>query len=66
MRKNIYINLEDLQQDVDHWLDEYNHERTHSGKYGYGKAPIQTWQDSKKLVLKKIIKSHTLKIHLRY
>ncbi|AXI23991.1 Integrase core domain [Cardinium endosymbiont of Sogatella furcifera] len=53
MRKKIYIDLHDLQQDLDTWLDYYNQERPHSGKYCYGKTPRQTWQDSKKLIFEK-------------
>ena len=53
MRKKIYTNLDDLQEDLDRWLHYYNHERPHSGKYCYGKTPIQTWEDSKKLVFEK-------------
>ena len=53
MRKKIYTNLDDLQEDLDRWLYYYNHERPHSGKYCYGKTPIQTWEDSKKLVFEK-------------
>ena len=53
MRKKIYINLDDLQEDLDSWLHYYNHERPHSGKYCYGKTPRQTWEDSKKLVVEK-------------
>jgi transposase InsO family protein len=32
-RKKIYKSIEELQQDVDIWLEFYNKERTHSGKY---------------------------------
>ncbi|MEF2233196.1 MAG: IS481 family transposase [Candidatus Cardinium sp.] len=53
MRKKIYTDLHDLQQDLDSWLDYYNQERPHSGKYCYGKTPRQTWEDSKKLVFEK-------------
>lgn len=45
-RKKIYRSLEELQVDVDLWLDEYNLRRPHSGKYCYGKTPMQTFQDS--------------------
>ena len=31
--KKIYRSLEELQQDVDLWLLEYNNNRAHSGKY---------------------------------
>ena len=53
MRKKIYTSLEELQWDLDMWLNYYNHERPHSGKFCYGKTPMQTFQDSKKLALDK-------------
>ena len=49
MRKKIYTSIMDLQQDLDTWLHYYNHERPHSGKFCYGKTPMQTFKDSKKL-----------------
>ena len=51
MRKKIYSSLEELQKDLDTWLDYYNNERLHSGKFCYGKTPMQTFKDSKKLAL---------------
>jgi transposase InsO family protein len=51
MRKKIYSSIEELQRDLDSWLHYYNHERPHSGKFCYGKTPMQTFQDSKKLAL---------------
>jgi len=53
MRKKIYSSLEELQKDLDTWLDYYNNERPHSGKFCYGKTPMQTFKDSKKLALEK-------------
>jgi hypothetical protein len=53
MRKKIYTTLEELQKDLDSWLYYYNHERSHSGKYCYGKTPMQTFVDSKQLALEK-------------
>jgi hypothetical protein len=52
-RKKVYQSIEELQQDLDEWLHWYNHERTHSGKYCYGKTPWQTFLDSKHLALEK-------------
>lgn len=52
-RKKIYRTLEELQQDLDEWIHWYNTERTHSGRYCYGKTPWQTLQDSKHLALEK-------------
>ncbi|KJV92743.1 integrase core domain protein [Rickettsia bellii str. RML Mogi] len=53
MRKKIYTELDDLQLDLDIWLEYFNNERPHSGKYCYGKTPMQTFQDSKKLAVEK-------------
>lgn len=52
-RKKIYRSLEELQKDLDDWLEWYNKERTHSGKYCFGKTPWQTLLDSRHLALKK-------------
>lgn len=57
-RKKIYNSLEELQKDLDGWLDYYNNERTHSGKYCFGKTPMQTWQDSKHLADEKMLDTH--------
>jgi len=52
-RRKVYHHLDELQADVDRWVDDYNHQRTHSGKHCYGKTPMQTWQDSIDLALAK-------------
>ena len=48
-RKNVYDDLEQLQQDLDTWMEDYNTVRTHSGKYCFGKTPMQTFQEAKHL-----------------
>jgi len=48
-RKKMYNSLEELQKDLDQWLNFYNNERPHSGRYCFGKTPIQTLMDSKAL-----------------
>lgn len=53
LRKKIYTSLQDLQADVDIWLKSYNEERPHSGKYCYGKTPLQTFLDAKHVALEK-------------
>ena len=40
---------------MDKWIEEYNTERTHSGKYCFGKTPWQTFLDSKKLADDKML-----------
>ena len=52
-RKKLYTTLEELQQDVDLWIQHYNQERTHSGKYCFGKTPLQTFQNAKHLAEEK-------------
>ena len=54
-RKKIYKTLEELQADVDVWLKHYNEERPHSGKYCFGKPPMQTFLDSIPLAKAKIL-----------
>lgn len=54
-RKKIYHNLEEIQEDADKWIEEYNKERTHSGKYCFGKTPWQTFLDSKHLADEKML-----------
>ena len=53
MGKKIYTSLEELQRELDEWLSYYNSERPHSGKYCYGKTPLQTFMDSKGLAVEK-------------
>ena len=52
-RKKIYRSIEELQKDLDLWLEWYNKERTHAGKYCFGKTPWQTLKDSVHLALNK-------------
>lgn len=54
-RKKIYSTLEELQEDVNKWLNEYNGERPHSGKYCYGKTPLQTFAEAKHIAQEKMI-----------
>ena len=42
-RKKIYTSIEQLQTDLDNWMNSYNTQRTHSGKYCFGKTPMQTF-----------------------
>ena len=48
-RKRLYGSLEQLQADADAWIREYNEVRPHSGKYCFGKTPMQTFLDAKHL-----------------
>jgi transposase InsO family protein len=48
-RKKMYNSLEEMQKDIDQWIQLYNNERAHSGRYCFGKTPMQTFIDSKEL-----------------
>lgn len=54
-RKKLYESIEALQADLDAWLIEYNTQRTHSGKYCFGKTPWETFQSSKDLAKNKMV-----------
>jgi transposase InsO family protein len=56
-RKKIYKSLDELQVDLDAWLVKYNQERPHSGRYCYGKTPMQTFEDSLPLAKEKMLNS---------
>ena len=53
-RRKIYISLEELQKDLDEWLDFYNRERTHQGKMCCGRTPLDTFFDGKKIWEEKV------------
>lgn len=52
-RKKVFTSVEELQQDLDEWMEWYNRERTHSGKNCMGKTPMQTFIQAKSLALEK-------------
>ena len=54
-RKKIYKSIEELQADLDQWMKYYNEERPHSGRYCYGKTPMQTFKDSIQLAKQKML-----------
>lgn len=57
-RKKIYNTIDELQADLDIWLEYYNNERPHTGKHCYGKTPMQTWHDSLHLANDKLLSNH--------
>lgn len=54
-RKKLYDSLESLQADLDQWISEYNEQRTHTGKYCYGRTPWETFMATKELALAKMV-----------
>jgi transposase InsO family protein len=58
-RKKLYSSLDEMQHDLDEWMKYYNQERTHSGRYCYGKTPMETFQESLILARQKMIGQST-------
>jgi len=54
-RTKVYHSIEELQKDLDEWLRAYNEERPHSGKYCYGKTPMQTFLDALPMTREKMV-----------
>jgi len=54
-RKKIYLSLEELQKDLDNWLDYYNTKRPHQGKRCQGKTPMETFLENLPLAKQKLI-----------
>lgn len=54
-RKKIYGTLEELQADLDLWMNSYNHERTHQGKVCCGRTPMATFEGGKEICREKAI-----------
>ena len=61
-RKKLYSSIDQLQEDLNAWITQYNTERTHSGKYCFGKTPLQTFIDSVPLAKEKMLNELSLEI----
>ena len=48
-RKKLYDSLDELQKDLDEWINYYNNHRTHQGKMCCGRTPHETLLDGKKI-----------------
>ncbi len=57
-RKKLYRTVEELQTELDAWLAKYNEQRPHSGRYCYGKTPMQTFRVTLHIAVEKTIKTH--------
>ena len=49
--------MEELQADLDVWLAKYNEQRPHSGRYCYGKTPMQTFRETLHIAVDKTIRA---------
>ncbi|MGQ8367503.1 IS481 family transposase [Glaciecola sp. 1036] len=48
-RKKLYSTMEELQKDLDEWIQTYNNDRTHQGKMCCGRTPMATLLDGKSI-----------------
>ena len=48
-RKKLYESLDELQKDLDEWINYYNNHRTHQGKMCCGRTPMETLLDGKSI-----------------
>jgi hypothetical protein len=55
LRRKIYRSINELQADLDIWLDSYNHERTHQGKRCNGRTPMDKLLDGKLIWKEKFV-----------
>ena len=53
--KKVYRSTDDLQADLDAWIKEYNAERSHQGRWCFGKTPMQTFLDAMPMTKEKMI-----------
>jgi transposase InsO family protein len=54
-RKRIYGSVAELQSDLDAWIGSYNEERSHQGRWCFGKTPMRTFLDAVPLAQEKVI-----------
>ena len=52
-RKKVYDTVEALQLDLDAWMTTYNEQRTHQGRWCFGKTPMQTFLDTTRVAREK-------------
>ena len=57
LRRKLYHAIEELQADLDDWMRHYNTERTHQGRWCYGKTPMQTFVDMLPVAKEKLLQA---------
>jgi transposase InsO family protein len=56
-RKKLYTSLDEIQTDLDEFMNYYNTERTNQGKYCQGRTPMQTFEDGRELYQKYVFEN---------
>src|SRR5215831_17243426 len=54
-RKKVYRSIDELQADLDAWIQEYNETRPHQGRWCFGKTPMRTLLDAMPMTKEKMI-----------
>lgn len=54
-RKKLYQSIDELQNDLDEWIQTYNNDRTHQGKMCCGRTPMETLLDGKRIWKEKFL-----------
>jgi transposase InsO family protein len=55
LRRKVYASIEELQTDLDEWLEYYINERAHQGKMCCGRTPMDTLLDGKRIWKEKFV-----------
>lgn len=58
-RRKLYGSIAELQTDLDDWMAHYNVERTHQGRWCFGKTPMETFMDTLPIAREKLIDAAT-------
>lgn len=61
-RKKVYTTLEEIQIDLDEYMDKYNNRRTNQGKRCKGRTPMQTLEDGYELYQRYVLDGEPLEI----
>jgi transposase InsO family protein len=56
-RKKVYTSIDEIQLDLDEFMNNYNNERTNQGKYCKGRTPMQTFEDGRTLYQKYVFEN---------
>lgn len=54
-QKKIYLSVDELQQDLDEWMDKYNTRRTNQGEGCQGRTPMETFLENLPLAKEKML-----------
>ena len=49
------LSIGELQADLDLWIADYNQQRSHQGRWCFGKTPMQTFLDAIPLAKEKLM-----------